>query len=411
MNYKIKNNFLEIVFKEHKSKDSSNILIAGDWAPVMDTFSEKISPELIFNGVLDRFQNSDFNILNLESVFCNEGKRIPKDGPHLYCDVKKIDLLNQIDINLACLANNHVMDYGQEGLGKTISLLNENNIAYTGIMKNNSAIEPFTHTLRGNKIAIINAAEGEFSNPSFNNGIGANILDTQLIVKTIKDLKAENYLVIGYFHAGKEYEPFPLIYLRENYKKFVDAGIDIVIGTHPHVVQGVEIYNDRPIIYSLGNFMFFNKNTMEQTKEAIIVNLKIIDNQINSIEVIPINITQNAISLLYDGKFDTFINRFNSLSEHLNSKDIHDYWDYAALKFDLLKRIKSFSNSKKDRLKLYNMLQHPSHREFINHSSFVSIYDKKKPTPVWVKNIYREYRYKLPFTKRIINKTNAILRK
>jgi len=151
------------------------------------------------------------------------------------------------------LANNHMLDFGEDGYNQTKEFLGSAGIKYFGDFKNRP--ENLFAIIEKNKIKI--------------GFVGYHALDfknLEEIVKEIKDIKSKTDFVIVFAHWGGEYQTKPVISQKEEAKMFIDAGADFVLGSHPHVVQPNEEYKGKPIFYSLGNFVFdqyFSEATME----------------------------------------------------------------------------------------------------------------------------------------------------
>ena len=94
----------------------------------------------------------------------------------------------------------------------------------------------------------------------YNNNIGASFIESYKVIDQIRFYKSKGYLVILISHAGVEFIPTPPPYIKEIYKNFVNEGADLVVGHHPHVPQGFEIYKNAAIFYSIGNFTVWRRN-------------------------------------------------------------------------------------------------------------------------------------------------------
>jgi hypothetical protein len=234
------------------------ILITGDFCPLnrIEALIEKEDYRTIFDDFLPLVKGSDIAITNLECPLTMGGVKIIKTGPHLKASVKTIEALTYAGFNLVSLANNHIMDYGVDGLNSTIELCEKSGIDYVGAGSNlQEARKPYYKEINGIRIAIINFCENEWSTTSGKNP-GANPLNPVANYYDIKEAKAKADHVIVILHGGHELYPLPSPRMQETYRFFVDAGASIVIGHHPHCFSGYEIYHDAPIFYSLGNFIF-----------------------------------------------------------------------------------------------------------------------------------------------------------
>jgi hypothetical protein len=192
------------------------------------------------------------SILNLEGVFSEEQTPLFKAGPHLLLE-KQLFLPFAKLFTTAVLANNHSMDFGVEGLETTIATCTQLGIDTVGAGMNQKAA--FTPVTRG-KTQIFAVAEHEFGGA---NELSPGVATTDkplLLYQGIQEAKQSGHFVVVIAHGGSEVIPVPPPYLRERYRLWIEYGADVVIGNHPHVVQGRECYKGRYIYYSLGNFAF-----------------------------------------------------------------------------------------------------------------------------------------------------------
>ena len=247
------------------------INIAGDF------FLNGDSNVNISKRTIEFFNNSDLNLFNLEAPVQFKKKldnKITKVGPNLKIDSSSIKpFIKKLNIGGFTLANNHILDYGLEGLQSTRQFLNENSIVEFGLL--NSANE----IIRINEIniAIINICENEYS--TINNKVnGLDLIKVHREIKNIKD-KCDHIIVI--YHGGNEYLEIPSPNQINKFKFFVDIGADVVVSHHSHKISGFEIYNNKPIFYGLGNFLFQSDNTSNYWNRGMVVNLNISKSKID----------------------------------------------------------------------------------------------------------------------------------
>ncbi len=154
------------------------------------------------------------------------------------------------NIRLVNLGNNHILNFGQAGLESTKQYLNSAGVGYFGEPAGPSSISPniksVVKNIKGVKIAFIN----------YNQFIGNASTEQITTIEEIKNIKAQADIVILYAHWGIEYDSAPNSAIKNLAHSFVEAGADLVIGSHPHVVQPSEEYLGKKIYYSLGNFVF-----------------------------------------------------------------------------------------------------------------------------------------------------------
>lgn len=201
--------------------------------------SEGLDPFEKIKGVEGNFlRGVDMFTANLEGVITSVGNCAPKPVV-LKFEPLVTKLMKKNKIGSVSLANNHSYDCGEVGLEDTKKLLKESGVRY------------FTDT----EPVIVKAGNKKLAQIGFSL-LGASEYDLKMMEDKISTLKRENDYVIVYTHWGLEYNSQPSSEQKEIAYKIIDAGADAIIGSHPHVVQPLEIYSNKPIFYSLGNFIF-----------------------------------------------------------------------------------------------------------------------------------------------------------
>jgi poly-gamma-glutamate capsule biosynthesis protein CapA/YwtB (metallophosphatase superfamily) len=235
-----------------------NLLFTGDFCPHLRVEELLLngSHELIFNDLKTEFDNCDWSIVDLECPLVLSGKKIQKTGPHLSGHPAAVNALKYLRVGAVAMANNHIMDYGADGLRQTIEICKKNNIDTIGVGANLAeARTPLRKTIKGRRLAFVNITENEWSNARVD-GPGANPLDLVNNFRDIQLAKADSDFVIVIFHGGNERYEFPSPRLKETLRFFVEAGASAIITHHSHAATGFEVYREAPIFYGLGNFCF-----------------------------------------------------------------------------------------------------------------------------------------------------------
>ena len=207
--------------------------------------------------------NFDFLFGNLETPVYSNSEinelKIKKNG--ILLGTKKevlYECLDLLNVDCVSLANNHILDYGIDGLLQTIQVLKSLGIKYTGVGTCQSDVSPVILTHQGQKIAFLAYLDKD-TNPHFNENqnIYINYFDEEKIINELTLLKSQVSYIILSLHWGKDYSYY---YSRKQQiiaKKFIAAGASIVMGHHPHTVQPYEIIEkSKFIFYSLGGVFF-----------------------------------------------------------------------------------------------------------------------------------------------------------
>lgn len=215
-------------------------------------------PDYPWRGTEKILKGADIAFCNLESPLASKGKiYVPKRWT-LRAHPDMVKSLSAGGFKVATLANNHMMDFGPDALKETLESLDQEKIKYTGAGINlEAARAPAVMEVKGKKVAFL--AYGKIYPLSFYAGAkkaGIAPGTTALVEADVKKAKETAQYVVVSFHWGAEMLKYPKDYQKLLAHAVIDAGADLIIGHHPHVLQGVEVYKGKVIAYSLGNFAF-----------------------------------------------------------------------------------------------------------------------------------------------------------
>ncbi|MFR5602452.1 MAG: CapA family protein [Lachnospiraceae bacterium] len=216
-------------------------------------------------GVLDEnllqvIRDADHFMVNQEFPFSERGSAAADKQYTFRLPPSRVHILQEMGIDMVTLANNHALDFGTDALLDTGTTLDQAGIRYVGAGENlDRAKKLETVEIKGKTIGFLGASRVI---PVTSWGAGENTpgmlvtYDPTMVLEEIKKAKEICDYVVVYVHWGIERETMPETYQRTMGKQYIDAGADLVIGSHPHVLQGLEYYKGKPIVYSLGNFVF-----------------------------------------------------------------------------------------------------------------------------------------------------------
>lgn len=242
-----------------------------------------------FKGVRETTRSADLAFCNLECPLSSRGIKVTK--PICFkADPANVECLTDAGFDIVSLANNHSMDCSRPGLVETMHYLDKTGIAYVGAGETPShAALPTIVTSKGIRIAFLarNAwlPEGAWFRPDAPNSA---YLDSETIESEVRDASGQADVVIVSLHWGIEYRTYPQPAQVEMAHKIIDAGADLILGHHPHVLQKVEKYNGGVIAYSLGNFLF--DSPFRNCKQTTILKCRISKSGISDVEQIPVTI-------------------------------------------------------------------------------------------------------------------------
>ncbi|HPN96591.1 MAG TPA: CapA family protein [Candidatus Moranbacteria bacterium] len=257
-------NFLE---DQLKKKEDIEIIFLGDL--MFDRYIREVAAkkgdDYIFENLKNFLAGFDLAVANLEGPITENNSKsiytkIGEKGHLVFTFPKNLaPTLASHNINLVNIGNNHILNFGSKGLEETKKYLGENKIFYFGDIGGRN--EYLIKNMENVKLAFINYNQ-------FEKGSGERALES------IRQAKTEADLIIIYTHWGTEYKPEPEESIKKLAREFVDAGGDLVIGTHPHVTQPWEDYMGKRIYYSLGNFIF-DQYFSSESKKGLAIKVKI----------------------------------------------------------------------------------------------------------------------------------------
>jgi len=212
--------------------------------------------------------NNYWTILNLEAPL--KSKTPLRKWINLYQSERIFEILKLLNVKAVCLSNNHIIDYGKEGLDQLINKLKMFDISYFGAGLNlTQALKPIILKLDNCRFGLLGFGwDEEMCVYARENKAGVAPLNKKIIIETVEKLKNKADILIVNLHWGYEYEIYPLPLHRKLAQDIIDTGADLIIGHHAHVIQAYEKYKGKNIYYGLGNFYFgnrretFNKNNI-----------------------------------------------------------------------------------------------------------------------------------------------------
>ncbi len=242
-----------------------------------------------FEKIADTLRSADLAFGNLEGPISSRGT----NQGSIYsfrADPRVIEGLTFAGFDALSLANNHIFDWGKFAVEDTINLLRKNNIRPVGAGMNYDDANAARVVAIGDLRLAIFAYTNLYPKTLWaNGGVGISEFDPEKIRDRIRAIRENVDIIIVSLHWGEEYAPHPSEYQKEIAHALVDAGADIIVGHHPHVVQEVERYNGGWIAYSLGNFVF-DQNFSERTRRGAIARVTVRGKKITGIELISVRI-------------------------------------------------------------------------------------------------------------------------
>ena len=269
-----------------------SLLFCGDLTVPYD-----VLPDI--EGIIELF-NGNIAIANLEGAIVpmdKLGQYKWKDKYSLYSSPAVLDVIKKTNIQVVSLCNNHILDYNYS-INNTENILDENGIKYFGL-KNHDILK-LKSKLKGKVVYIITFA-------TYANEHSLNLFNPSKVIRDIKKLKALNGLVIIYPHWGIEKFCYPEPADRKFAHRCIDAGADLIVGHHPHIIQPIEKYKEKWIVYSIGNFILpqtYYPDKKLVFKDQYILKELIVEWDGENIKVHPLLYNKDKNQLTKDISFD-----------------------------------------------------------------------------------------------------------
>ena len=306
-----------------------DVSVKDDCKALFDTCQGKT----LFNDVIDIFKQSDRVMVNLECAVTDKDTPIKKIGPNLKAPLNTVKTLKDVGVTDCCLSNNHIFDYGKEGIADTLSELDKYGINYTGFGKNYQDSRKNLIISDGNiKAAIINVCEHEYSY-ALEDRMGARPYDPYDTNDDIVEAERNNDYVIVIYHGGKEKCRYPSPRLLKACRSMIKHGADLVLCQHSHCIGCYEEYMGGHILYGQVNFHFVCEEYAND--DEIMWNTGLIA-QVNldsslSVNFIPTIACGNGIRLANKEEAGSILSEMDKRNSDLQDGTWYDYWREFAL--------------------------------------------------------------------------------
>ena len=262
-----------IYAKEAFSEEDVTLLFAGD---ILFDPNYSVMAKVLQNGgdigngiapdLIGEMQSADIMMLNNEFAYSDRGAPTPEKQFTFRARPDSVAYLTDMGVDIVSLANNHAYDYGEQALLDSLQILQAEGIPYVGAGVNEQeASAPVYFIINDMKIAFISATQIErLDNPDTKGATETSpgvfrCFNGEKLMQTVAQAKEESDFVVVYIHWGTENQEETDWLQNKQAPELVEAGADLIIGDHPHILQRIEIIDGVPVIYSLGNFWFNSK--------------------------------------------------------------------------------------------------------------------------------------------------------
>lgn len=300
---------------------AGDILFDDEYAIMASLLRRGTSLEnAISEPLLAKMQDVDIMMVNNEFPYTDRGTPTEDKTYTFRADTSAAGYLDDMGADIVSLANNHIYDFGETGLLDTLSTLEEKGIPYVGAGRNLEEASAPVYFISGDmKIAIVAATQIERLDNPDTKGATENTAgvfrcwNPAKLYEVVAEAKASSDFVIVYIHWGTENVAEPDWAQLDQAPKLAEAGADLIIGDHPHCLQGIQYFGNVPVIYSLGNFLFNSK-----TLDTCMVQVDISAAGIERFQFIPAIQKDCRTDLAYGEEKDRIISYMNSISYGIN---------------------------------------------------------------------------------------------
>lgn len=286
----------EVYLAECESQDTVTLLFAGDILmddhyAVMSTFHNRGNDinQAFDQGLLEQMRNADIFMINNEFTFTSRGTPTVNKKFTFRANPGNVSMYEEMGADIVSVANNHIYDYGEISLLDTLDTLEQAEIPYVGAGRNlQEAMTPVYYIANGMKIAFVSATQIERNGTpdtkeATQDSAGVlRCMNPDNLLLTIEEAKKNSDYVILYIHWGTESQE-AIDWLQEQQAPiYAQAGVDLIIGDHPHCLQKMDSVEGVPVIYSLGNFWFNSR-----TQNSCVVKVALRAGEMESFQFIP----------------------------------------------------------------------------------------------------------------------------
>ena len=272
------------------------LLLCGDICPTQKNEAWYASGDVaaLYGDTATLFEGNDLNFVNLECALTEQETPIKKIGPNLKSGTATAATLKALGVDVCGLSNNHVFDFGIEGMADMLKALAEQGLRTTGFGKNyDDARRDLVFEKNGERVTLITVCEHEYSYAT-ENGMGSRPFDEFDTLEDVRAAKAAGGAVVVIYHGGKEFCRYPSPRLLRVCRAMARAGADVVLCQHSHCIGCYEEYEGCHILYGQGNFHFVGRKDDEYWHSGVSVRY---DTATDAIEFVPHVMTEFGITL------------------------------------------------------------------------------------------------------------------
>lgn len=274
-----------------------------------------------WGNVLPLLEKTDINIINLEAALTNSTKKVYKTF-NFKATPDRIETLTTAKVTVTNLANNHILDFSEEGLVETIQTLNEAGIVHTGAgMNDKEAKKPIILTVKNNRLGILGFTDNEPGWKAGDSWSGVNYIDVsnnedcEKALMAIAELRKATDLLIVSIHWGPNMQAEPEQYFIDFAHAMIEQGADIIHGHSAHNFQGIEMYQHKLILYDTGDFLDdYAVDPFLRNDHSFLFKVEVSQKRIEKLVLVPVLISHCQVNLSTIEDYKWSIKRMQKLS-------------------------------------------------------------------------------------------------
>ncbi|MGE5417711.1 MAG: CapA family protein [Acidobacteriota bacterium] len=282
-----------------------------------------------FQQIGGLLQKSDITFGNLESPLSDRGQAMPGKGICFRAQPQMANVLANYGFNIMSVANNHALDYDAPAFLDTIKLLNAQNVSTVGggnnIMEARKPVIIEKNNLKVGFLAYTVFADTVFSYKyrrpfrATETESGVAPLIREAILEDVYSLDPTVDVTVVSLHWGVEYSKVPEESQQQLARELIDNGADLIIGHHPHIIQGFERYKKGLIVYSLGNFIF-DQNIYKYTQQGLMLDATLKPHEVQNIKITPVYIKLSQPVVMQGQEAEVLLKDVSRLTNHLGTR-------------------------------------------------------------------------------------------
>lgn len=299
------------------------IIVCGDicFNSINENKACKGDADALFTNAVSLIKNADISICNLECPLTDSNDKLLKSGPNLKAPSNSVNVLGKVGFNIASLANNHILDYGEVGVKDTIFACEANGIKTVGAANNSiNARKPCIINSSELKIGFYSVADNECASAT-EKSYGANGFDYCETFDDIRKASLACDALIVLYHTGLEHYQYQSPDLQKRCRKIADCGAKAVICQHSHCIGTFEEHNGSLILYGQGNFLFAKEGKDEKWNTGLLIEIEVSKDRINWM-FHPSEIKDGHVELLDEKRSAQVLSELEERSEEVKNPEI-----------------------------------------------------------------------------------------